>query len=150
MEKITQAMNPQFEDEKPIDPFDFWSGANFKLKIRKVDGYQNYDLSEFDAPSPLFEDDDKMEQIWKGEHSLLEIIDPKNFKSYDELKTKLDRVLGLTSPNVSRSNTMDAVKKQHIEEKEDEIDSLMNAKSSDSDDDSFESEDFFRDLFDEE
>jgi gp32 DNA binding protein like len=150
MEKITQAMNPQFEDEKPIDPFDFWSGANFKLKIRKVDGYQNYDLSEFDSAAPLFDDDDKMEQIWKGEHSLLEVVDPKNFKSYDELKTKLDRVLGLTSPNVSRSNTMEAVKKQKIEEKEDEIDSLMNAKSSDSDDDSFESEDFFKDLFDEE
>lgn len=122
-EKITQAMNPQFEDEKPIDPFDFWNGANFKLKIRKVDGYQNYDLSEFDAPGPLFDDDDAMEEIWKKEHSLKEILDPKNFKTYDELKSRLDRVLGLNSPNISRNNTAEAVRSQKIEDKEREIDS---------------------------
>lgn len=149
MEKITTAMNPQFEDDKPVDPFDFWSGANFKLKIRKVDGYQNYDLSEFDSPSSLFDDDDKMEQVWKSQHSLAEVIDPKNFKSYDELKSKLDRVLGITSPTVSRGNTMEAVKSQNIQEKEEEIDTLIkasNASSGTEDDDL----DFFKDLFDEE
>lgn len=93
-EKLTQAMNPQFEDDVKIDPFDFWAGANFKLKIRKVDGYQNYDLSEFDSPNPLFEDDKEMENVWKQEYSLKEIIDPSNFKSYDELKKRLDKVLG--------------------------------------------------------
>ena len=138
MEKITQAMNPQFEDDKAIDPFDLWSGANFKLKVRKVDGYQNYDLSEFDSAGPLQEDDDELERIWKSQHSLLEILDPKNFKSYDELKTKLDRVIGLSSPNVSRSNTMEAVKQQKIEEKESEVDSMFSSSPStteESDDD---------------
>jgi hypothetical protein len=94
-DKINEAMNPAFEDEKAMNPFDFWTGANFKLKIRKVEGYQNYDKSEFAAPGPLLADDDKLEQIWKSEHSLKEHLDPSNFKSYDELKAKLNKVLGL-------------------------------------------------------
>ena len=102
MEKIMQAMKPQFEDEKPIDPFNFWGGANFKLKIRKVDGYQNYDLSEFDSPAPLFEDDDEIEKVWKQEYSLTEILDPKNFKSYDELKARLNKVLGVNSTTIQK------------------------------------------------
>jgi hypothetical protein len=101
MEKITTAMNPQFEDDDAFDPFDLWTGANFKLKIRKVEGYQNYDLSDFDSTGPLKDDDDEMEAIWKKEHSLKEIIDPKNFKSYEELKSKLDRVIGVTSPGMT-------------------------------------------------
>ncbi len=136
-EKITQAMNPQFEDDTPIDPFDFWKGANFKLKIRKVDGYQNYDLSEFDSSAALFDDDDKMEAIWKKEYSLKEILDKKNFKTYDELKTRLDRVLGVTSPTVSRSNTFEAVKAQRIENKEKEIESAFVSDESDDDLDYF-------------
>lgn len=96
-EKITQAMNPQFEDDVAFDPFDLWSGANFKLKIRKVDGYPNYDMSEFDRPSALFDDDTKLEKIWKSEYSLLELLDEKNFKDYATLETKLKRVLGLTT-----------------------------------------------------
>lgn len=98
-EKISTAMNPQFEDDKPIDPFDLWEGANFKLKIRKQDGYQNYDLSEFDSSSPLLEDDVELEKIWKQEYSLLDILDPKNFKTYAELDSRLKRVLGETSSN---------------------------------------------------
>lgn len=137
-EKITQAMNPQFEDDKAIDPFDFWNGANFKLKIRKVDGYQNYDLSEFDSPAPLFDDDDKMEEVWNKEHSLKELLDPKNFKTYAELKTKLDRVLGITSANVPRSSTVEAVKAQRIEEKEKEVESsFVDSLDEDSDLDYF-------------
>ncbi len=124
-EKITQAMNPQFEDDKAIDPFDFWNGANFKLKIRKVDGYQNYDLSEFDSPAPLFDDDDKMEELWNTEHSLKELLEPKNFKTYAELKAKLDRVLGITSASVPRSSTVEAVKAQRIEDKEKEVESAF-------------------------
>ena len=96
-DKITDLMNPQFEDEKPVDPFNLWTGANFKLKIRKFEGYPNYDKSEFDSPAPLFDDDDKLEAVWKQEYSLKELIDPKNFRSYDELKRRLDRALGLTT-----------------------------------------------------
>ena len=95
-DKITEAMQPAFEDEKPMNPFDFWKGANFKLKIRKVDGYWNYDKSEFDTPAPLFDDENKLNDIYTSLNSLSEIISPSQFKTYEELKTKLDRVLGLT------------------------------------------------------
>jgi hypothetical protein len=95
-DKINDLMNPQFDDEQPVNPFDLWEGANFKLKIRKVEGYRNYDKSEFDSPSAISDDDSELEAIWNQEYSLQDFIDPKNFKSYEELKTKLDRVLGLT------------------------------------------------------
>lgn len=102
-DKIKEKIEPQFEDEKAVNPFSFWEGANFKLKIRKVEGYRNYDKSEFDNPSPLFEgDDEKIEKVWKAEYSLKEFLDPKNFKSYDELKSKLDRVLGLDGVAAAR------------------------------------------------
>jgi hypothetical protein len=94
-EKITEATSPQFDDETPINPFDLWEGANFKLKIRKVDGYQNYDKSEFDSPSALLDDDDELEKIYNSEHSLAELIDDKKFKSYDQLKGRLEKILGL-------------------------------------------------------
>ena len=96
-DKINDLMNPEFEDESPVNPFDFWAGANFKMKIRKVEGYSNYDKSEFEAPSALLEDDDKMEEIWKSENSLKELVSEDKFKTFDELKTKLERVLGLGS-----------------------------------------------------
>jgi len=98
-DKITDLMNPQFEDEKPVDPFNLWTGANFKLKIRKFEGYPNYDKSEFDSSGPLLDDDDALESIWKQEYSLKELLDTKNFRSYDELKRRLDRALGLTTGN---------------------------------------------------
>lgn len=94
-DKLNDLMNPEFEDEKPVNPFDLWVGANFKLKIRNVEGYRNYDKSEFDSPAPLSDDDDELETIWKQEHSLKELTDRKNFKSYDELKAKLNKALGL-------------------------------------------------------
>lgn len=103
-EKINEASNPKFPDEKPVDPFDLWEGANFKLKIRKVEGYRNYDKSEFDDPSPavmvkkggkIVPDEEAMQAIWESEHSLKEFHDPKNFKTYAELKAKLNRALGL-------------------------------------------------------
>ena len=93
-DKLMEAMNPEFEDEKPLNPFDFWSGADFKLKIRKVDGYWNYDKSEFDKPNALFDGDDaKLESLWKQEFSLAEFVSATNFKSYDELKERFDRVI---------------------------------------------------------
>jgi len=94
-DKLNDLMNPQFEDEDPVNPFDLWEGANFRLKIRQFEGYPNYDKSEFDAPSALSTDDAELERIYNQEHSLQELIDPKNFKSYAELKAKLYRVLAL-------------------------------------------------------
>jgi len=92
-DKINEKMNPQFEDEKPTNPFDLWAGANFKLKIRKVEGYRNYDKSEFEEPAPLSDDEDNMEAIWKSQYSLAELVAPDKFKSYDELKRRLEKVL---------------------------------------------------------
>jgi hypothetical protein len=95
-DKLMEAMQPAFEDETAINPFDLWEGANFKLKIRKVDGYWNYDKSEFDSPSALKGSDEELEAIYNKEYSLAEFLAPTNFKSYDELKTRLDAVLSGT------------------------------------------------------
>ena len=86
-------MQPAFEDESPINPFDFWKGANFKLKIRKVDGYWNYDKSEFDSSSTVKENDEAIEELWNKQYPLKPFLAAENFKSYDELKSKLDKVL---------------------------------------------------------
>jgi hypothetical protein len=96
-DKIMEAMQPAFDDEEPINPFDFWKGANFKLKIRKVDGYWNYDKSEFENPSALFDEDELIEEVWKKQYALAEFTAPTNFKSYDELKTRLNTVLAGTT-----------------------------------------------------
>ena len=93
-DKLTAAMQPEFEDEESIDPFDFWKGANFKLKAKNVAGYRNYDSSEFAVPGPLLDDDDALEALWKKQNSLAELVAPSQFKSYEELKTRLDSVLG--------------------------------------------------------
>jgi hypothetical protein len=101
-----EAMQPEFEDESPINPFDFWVGANFKLKIVKKDGYWNYDKSEFDRVGPLLDDDDAMEAIWKKEYSLNAITAPDQFKTYEELERRMNMVLGLSptsSPTQSRA-----------------------------------------------
>jgi hypothetical protein len=96
-EQLKEAISPAFEDEAAINPFDLrGEGANFKIKIRKVDGYWNYDKSEFDSPAPLFDDENQLNDINNSTHSLSEIIAPSEFKTYEELKEKLDRILGLT------------------------------------------------------
>jgi hypothetical protein len=92
-DKIMASMQPEFEDETPVNPFDFWEGANFKLKIRKVAGYWNYDSSEFEAPSAMFDNDNQIEEVWKQQYALAEFTASSNFKSYEELKTRLDTVL---------------------------------------------------------
>ena len=104
-DKIMAEMQPEFEDETPINPFDFWQGANFKLKIRKVDGFWNYDKSEFEATSPLSDDDKTIERIWGEQYPLADFTAPSNFKSYNELKTRLDTVLSgkTTVGNVTES-----------------------------------------------
>lgn len=109
-DKITEAMNPAFEDETAINPFDFWAGANFKLKIRKVEGYQNYDKSEFEKSAPLLDDDDKLEAIWKKEYSLKEFLAPENFKTYDELKARMDKALGLNGAVIAAKTTVEQAK----------------------------------------
>ena len=93
-DKITAAMQPEFEDETPINPFDLWEGANFKLKICKVAGFWNYDKSEFDSTSALATDDSELERVWKEEHSLTAFTTEDQFKSYEELSTRLNEVLG--------------------------------------------------------
>tara|TARA_B100001939_G_C16837254_1_gene571448 strand:+ start:49 stop:933 length:885 start_codon:yes stop_codon:yes gene_type:complete len=94
-DKIYDQMNPEFADETPIDPFDFWEGADFKLKIRNVEGYRNYDKSEFSSAAPLLEgSEEKLKEVYENMHDLTEFTNPKNYKTYDELKAKLMRVLG--------------------------------------------------------
>ena len=110
-DKLNDLMNPEFEDETPVNPFDLWEGANFKLKIRKVEGYQNYDKSEFESPAALSEDDDELERIWKAQHKLSEFITEGNFKSYDELKTKLNKVLNLEDDVVTEKPSAPVTKK---------------------------------------
>ena len=110
-DKIMEAMQPAFEDEEAINPFDFWKGANFKLKVRKVDGYWNYDKSEFADVSPLFDDDDAIEAVWKKQYPLAEFSAATNFKSYDELKTRLDAVL---SGTVSVGNVTDELDDESV------------------------------------
>lgn len=111
-DKVNEAMNPEFQDESPLNPFDLWEGADFKLKIRNVEGYRNYDKSEFDVPAALLPDDSALERIWKSEYALQELIDPKNFKTYDELKSKLNRVLGLDGSTSGSMKSADEVKIQ--------------------------------------
>jgi len=109
-DKITEAMNPEFADEVPVNPFDLWDGANFKLKIRNVEGYRNYDKSEFADKEPVMGgDDDKLENLWKQEYSLKEFLEEKNFKSYDVLKARLDKVLGFEGEVTPRTTAEDAI-----------------------------------------
>ena len=98
-DKVSSMANPEFEDESPVDVFNFWDGANFKLKIRKVDGFWNYDKSEFDAPTPLHEDETAMETAYNAEHGLKQFHESSNFKTYEELKEKMERVLGESRDN---------------------------------------------------
>ena len=106
-DKMMEAMQPAFEDETPINPFDFWEGADFKLKIRKVDGFWNYDKSEFAAASPIADDESKIETIWKSQYSLAEKLDVSNFKSYDELSTRFHAVISGTTTVGNVSEEMD-------------------------------------------
>ena len=135
-DKLTAAMQPEFEDEEAIDPFDFWQGANFKLKAKNVAGYRNYDSSEFAATSALLDDDDAMEAIWKKEHSLAELVANDQFKTYDELKTRLSSVLG-TKPVRNDVETVE----QEVEDVRasapvvETVESVSKAPAADEDDD---------------
>ena len=140
-DKITAAMQPEFEDETPIDPFDFWQGANFKLKAKNVAGYRNYDSSEFAAQGALLDDDDAMEAIWKKQYSLAELVAADQFKSYDELKKRLDYVLGnkgtrRLDPEVAdEEETSRGPVRDLDEDLRTELSNLSSSKSSSYDDD---------------
>ena len=91
---INDKMNPEFDDETPVNPFDLWNGCNFRLRARKVAGFRNYDKSEFDSQTALADDDAELERIWNTQYSLEELVAPDQFKSYDELKTRFETVIG--------------------------------------------------------
>jgi len=145
-DKITAAMQPEFEDEEAIDPFDFWQGANFKLKAKNVAGYRNYDSSEFARQDALLEDDEAMEAIWKKEYSLEDFVAPDQFKSYDELKKRLDYVLGIKG--TTKFQDQESVQEEEEfrqqnraesnpvpQSMKEELDSLSPTKTDDDDDD---------------
>ena len=149
-DKINFAMNPEFEDEKPVNPFDLWEGANFKLKIRNVEGYRNYDKSEFDTSAPLFDDDDKLESTWKQEHKLQTFIARSEFKSYDDLKAKLNRVLGLEGGKQAAKSDDRAPWDDQPATKEAPVAKTQAAKAAPTlDDDDDESMEFFKKLAEE-
>ena len=125
-EKITGVMNPEFADETPLNPFDLWEGSNFKMKMRQVDGFPNYDKSEFTDKCPLVDDENKLEEIWKQQYSLTEVTEEKNFKNYAELEARFNTVIarkgdefvgnieessdiGLTEPAVLAEKTDDTL-----------------------------------------
>ena len=93
-DKVMSAMQPEFADEDPVNPFDLIEGANFRIKIKMVAGYWNYDASDFERQSPLSEDEEKLEKVFNAQHDVHELIAPEQFKSYEELQTKLNEVLG--------------------------------------------------------
>jgi hypothetical protein len=138
-DKITEAMNPDFADETPVNPFDMWEGANFKLKIRNVEGYRNYDKSEFADVSALLDgNDEKLEELWKKQFSLKDFTERKNFKPYDQLKGRLDKVLGFTGAPIAKTKAEDTVASF-----KDDV-SVLDSKISESDDDL----DYFKSLAD--
>ena len=151
-DKIMEAMQPEFEDETPINPFDFWQGANFKLKLVKKDGYWNYDKSEFDRVEPLLDDDDALEAVWKKQYSLAAVVASDQFKSYEQLETRLKMVLGQKTSSRPRydeetndedndrgSYTPDfssrSQKSELPEELSSQLNSLSSSKSNDDEDD---------------
>lgn len=139
--KLQTALQPEFPDEKPMNPFDMWSGANFKLKIRKVEGQRNYDSSEFNSESAISEDDSVLEEIYNSMYDLSEFTDPKNYKSYEELKARLDLVLGHTTVkddvNLGKQEepASDPESEPSFSAPEDEPESFASSQQDDDDDD---------------
>jgi hypothetical protein len=114
-DKIMDTLQPQFPDEAPVNPFDMWNGADFTLKIRNVEGYPNYDASSFKDPSAISSDDAYLEEIYNKQYDLNEWTDPSNYKTYDELKSRLALVLGEQAPRTPKQ-TMDLALDDEIPE----------------------------------
>jgi hypothetical protein len=132
-DKIMASMQPEFDDEEPINPFDFWKGANFKLKLVKKDGYWNYDKSEFAPPSALLDDDDELETIYKSLNNLNDFVAPSEFKSYEDLKKRLDYTLGLKgTPKFQDPETIDEEEEIEVSRP---VKETVSVRSSSSDDD---------------
>lgn len=148
-DKLNDLMNPQFDDEKPVNPFDLWEGANFRLRIRKFEGYRNYDKSEFEKPSALSDDDSVLESIYSKEYSLQAFLQPSEFKTYDELKTRLHKVLGLdgsaAKPN-TRAEDDEIWKEEAPKFKAKEATPARVAVAASDDDDDEDGLDFFKKL----
>ena len=141
-DKINDIMQPQFQDETPVNPFDFWDGANFKIKIRKVDGWTNYDKSEFDSPAALFDgDEDRLKEVYDKLHGLSEFTDASKDKSYDELKRTLIEVLGAEEVNGTQmliepsAPTQPKVEEASSFETEDHTDDIPMSHASDENED---------------
>ena len=113
-DKLTKMMNPDLDSEEAINPFCLWNGANFKLKMTRQSGFPNYDESTFLAPGPLTKDEKELEEIWKTEYSLAEIVDPKNFKTYDELKRRLEDVMGLSGAATPSRAAKEVVEEEDV------------------------------------
>ena len=133
-DKITAAMQPEFEDEEAINPFDFWQGANFKLKIKKVAGFWNYDSSEFAAPTALLDDDEALEALWKKEYSLAELVSADQFKSYDDLKKRLNYVLGLGGVTNTRQDPETVAEEELPPRPEEQVAAAVSSSDKDEDD----------------
>ena len=144
-DKIMASMQPEFEDESPVNPFDFWEGANFKLKIRKVAGYWNYDSSEFEKPSAIFDNDAQIEEVWKTQYGLAEYSASTNFKSYEELKTRLNTVLSgsVTVGNVAEKMEDEPVADARVDTKPVDNTPTSEVDKTDDDDDTM---DYFQKL----
>jgi len=144
-DKIMASMQPEFEDESPVNPFDFWEGANFKLKIRKVAGYWNYDSSEFEKPSAIFDNDAQIEEVWKTQYALAEYSASTNFKSYEELKTRLNTVLSgsVTVGNVAEKMEDEPVADARVDTKPVDNTPTSEVDKTDDDDDTM---DYFQKL----
>jgi hypothetical protein len=143
MDKIMDVMQPQFQDETPVNPFDFWSGANFKLKIRNVEGYRNYDKSEFDAPTSLFDGDEtRLEETYNKLYTLGEFTDPENYKSYSDLKRKMFEVLGeaevASTMSTEQQVEMNTTKEEPSFKSVDTVDTTVSSDTPVSNDDSDE------------
>jgi hypothetical protein len=129
------SMQPEFDDEEPINPFDFWKGANFKLKLVKKDGYWNYDKSEFAPPSALLDDDDELETIYKSLNNLNDFVAPSEFKSYEDLKKRLDYTLGLKgTPKFQDPETIDEEEEVEVSRPAKETTSVRSSVSTDDED----------------
>ena len=119
-EKITGVMNPEFKDETPLNPFDLWEGANFKIKMRQVDGFPNYDKSEFTESCPLVGDEKKLEEVWNQQYSLTEITEEKNFKNYAELEARFNTVIANSGTEVGTIE--ESVEEESNEKTDDTLD----------------------------
>ena len=142
-DKLNEAMNPQFADEEPLNPFDFWEGAPFKLKIRQVEGYRNYDKSEFGKPEVLFDSDTLIEEVYKKQHSLQAFLNPSNFKAYEELQARLVKVLDENSVTVPKAEALPSAQPKAVKSTMAKQVEESPFKSDDDDDDSLE---FFKKL----